>query len=66
MATRLLEELGATLWLARALFVLSQVHEGTGRSDLAAKGAREAARIASAVDSKEAAKLLAQINRVER
>jgi DNA-binding SARP family transcriptional activator/tetratricopeptide (TPR) repeat protein len=63
-ARQIFADLGAALWHAKTLVQLSEIHEGEGQAALATEELEEAARIASGVDSKEATKLLLQMDEI--
>jgi hypothetical protein len=61
IARQLFSGLGSALWHAKALMLLAEVHESDGEAVEAADRLDEAAEILARVDSKEAARLLGQV-----
>jgi DNA-binding SARP family transcriptional activator len=60
-ARQLFSGLGSALWHAKALMLLAEVHESDGAAGEAADRLDEAAQILARIDSKEAARLLGQV-----
>ncbi|HEX6354999.1 AfsR/SARP family transcriptional regulator [Actinophytocola sp.] len=59
----LFEDLGATLWRAKALILRSDIHQGRGEDDLAAHGLTQALELLGTVDSAEAVRLRGELER---
>ncbi|HEY7595969.1 MAG TPA: BTAD domain-containing putative transcriptional regulator, partial [Actinophytocola sp.] len=53
--------LGSCVWLAKTLILLSEVHETGGRVPQAREALEQASQLLAAVDSKETARMLAQL-----